>query len=99
MRQLLDAKVNDLYKVLSVQAESLDRNQLGVAEVARKVNAGSCMEIGEVVRDLLRWKSRFVLRRVRCCRPAAISRARSRSSPACRRRRIHKIRRQVGVAA
>lgn len=59
-RPLLDGKkVKDLYKVLA--GTSGRRSTAGnpierCRELARKVNAGSCMEIGEVVRDLLRWK-------------------------------------------
>ena len=37
--------------LVSLGCEGFDRGEL-----ARKINAGSCMEIGEVVRDLLRWK-------------------------------------------
>jgi CarD family transcriptional regulator len=60
IRQLLDGKkVKDLYKVLSGTGKSRSTagNQMErCRELARKVNAGSCMEIGEVVRDLMRWK-------------------------------------------
>jgi RNA polymerase-interacting CarD/CdnL/TRCF family regulator len=60
IRPLLDGKkVKDLYKVLA--GSGTRRTTAGnpmerTRELARKVNAGSCMEIGEVVRDLLRWK-------------------------------------------
>ena len=60
IRPLLDGKkVKDLYKVLSGTGKSRSTagNQMErCRELARKVNAGSCMEIGEVVRDLMRWK-------------------------------------------
>jgi len=61
IRPLLDGKkVHELYRVLS--GTSRRRPTTGnpverTRELARKVNNGSCLEIGEVVRDLLRWKS------------------------------------------
>ena len=60
IRPLLDVKkVKDLFKMLSDagKSRSTTGNQMErCRELARKVNAGSCMEIGEVVRDLTRWK-------------------------------------------
>jgi CarD family transcriptional regulator len=61
VRPLLDGKkVKELYKVLAANGRrrSTAGNPLERArELSRKVNAGSCMELGEVVRDLLRWKN------------------------------------------
>jgi len=65
IRPLLDGKkVKDLYKVLA--GSSKRRVTAGnpmerTRELARKINAGTCMEIGEVVRDLLRWKKQSSL--------------------------------------
>lgn len=65
IRPLLDGKkVKELYKVLagSSKRRSTAGNPLERArELSRKVNAGSCMELGEVVRDLMRWKSQVNL--------------------------------------
>lgn len=61
IRPLLDGKkVKDLYKVLSAAPglRSTAGNPLERArELSRRVNAGSCMELGAVVRDLLQWKT------------------------------------------
>jgi CarD family transcriptional regulator len=65
IRPLLDGKkVKELYKVLA--GNSKRRSTAGnpaerARELSRKVNAGSCMELGEVVRDLLRWKTQVNL--------------------------------------
>lgn len=65
IRPLLDGKkVKELYKVLA--GSSRRRSTAGnpterARELSRKVNAGSCMELGEVVRDLLRWKTQVNL--------------------------------------
>ena len=53
-------KLKDLYKVLSSKPA---RRVTGgnwterCKELERKINKGSCLELGEVVRDLLRWKN------------------------------------------
>jgi CarD family transcriptional regulator len=107
IRQLLDGKkVKDLYKVLSGSGKnrSTAGNQMErCRELARKVNAGSCMEIGEVVRDLLRWKSQKSLsfEEVRLLQTGCNHLAREVAvvtgiSP---EDAIHRIREQVGVAA
>jgi CarD family transcriptional regulator len=60
IRPLLNnRKLKDLYKVLS--AKSSKRVTGGnwaerCKEIERKINTGSYLEIGEVVRDLMRWK-------------------------------------------
>jgi len=57
---LTNRKLKELFKVLS--AKSHKRVTGGnwaerCKELERKINSGSCMELGEVVRDLMRWKS------------------------------------------
>jgi len=107
IRPLLDGKkVKDLFKVLSGSGKSRSTvgNQMErCRELARKVNAGSCMEIGEVVRDLLRWKMQKSLsfEEVRLLQTGCNHLAREVAvvtgiSP---EDAIHKIREQVGVAA
>lgn len=60
IRPLLNTrKLKELYKVLS--AKSRRRVTGGnwterCKEIERKINSGSCLELGEVVRDLMRWK-------------------------------------------
>lgn len=60
LRPLLDSrKLKELFRVLS--AEGNDRVTGGnwtdrCRELDRKINSGSCLELGEVVRDLMRWK-------------------------------------------
>jgi CarD family transcriptional regulator len=56
---LTSRKLKELFKVLS--AESSRRVTGGnwterCKEIERKINSGSCLELGEVVRDLMRWK-------------------------------------------
>jgi CarD family transcriptional regulator len=107
IRPLLDGKkVKDLFKVLSDSGKSRSTvgNQMErCRELARKVNAGSCMEIGEVVRDLLRWKTQKSLsfEEVRLLQTGCNHLAREVAvvtgiSP---EDAIHRIREQVGVAA
>ena len=107
IRPLLDGKkVKDLFKVLSGSGKSRSTvgNQMErCRELSRKVNAGSCMEIGEVVRDLLRWKSQKSLsfEEVRLLQTGCNHLAREVAvvtgiSP---EDAIHRIREQVGVAA
>ncbi len=57
---LTNRKLKELFKVLS--AKSHKRVTGGnwaerCKELERKINSGSCLELGEVVRDLMRWKS------------------------------------------
>ncbi len=60
IRPLLNnRKLKELYKILS--AKSSRRVTGGnwterCKEIERKINSGSCLELGEVVRDLMRWK-------------------------------------------
>jgi CarD family transcriptional regulator len=60
IRPLLGGKkLNELFKVLS--AKSRRRVTGGnwterCKEIERRINSGSCLELGEVVRDLMRWK-------------------------------------------
>ncbi len=60
IRPLLNSrKLKELFKVLS--AKSRKRVTGGnwterCKEIERKINSGSCLELGEVVRDLMRWK-------------------------------------------
>ena len=107
IRQMIDGKNdNDLDKVLSGSGKnrSTAGNQMErCRELARKVNAGSCMEIGEVVRDLLRWKTQKSLsfEEVRLLQTGCNHLAREGAvvtgiSP---EDAIHRIREQVGVAA
>jgi len=62
IRPLLDArKLKELFKVLG--ARSRKRVTGGnwterCKEIERKINSGSYVELGEVVRDLMRWKKR-----------------------------------------
>lgn len=56
---LTSRKLKDLFKVLS--SRSRPRVTGGnwterCKEIERKINSGSCLELGEVVRDLMRWK-------------------------------------------
>lgn len=56
---LTNRKLKELFKVLS--AKSRRRVTGGnwterCKEIERKINSGSCLELGEVVRDLMRWK-------------------------------------------
>lgn len=56
---LTNRKLKELYKILS--AKSRRRVTGGnwterCKEIERKINSGSCLELGEVVRDLMRWK-------------------------------------------
>jgi CarD family transcriptional regulator len=61
IRPLLnERKLKELFKVLS--ARSNRKRVTGgnwterCKEIERKINSGSCLELGEVVRDLMRWK-------------------------------------------
>ena len=91
IRPLLDGKrIKELFKILA--AESGKKVTGGnwaerCKEIERRINTGSCLELGEVVRDpdpLER--PRGFHSRSRCCLrpPAAISRARSRPLKASR---------------
>lgn len=56
---LTSRKLKELFKILS--AKSRRRVTGGnwterCKEIERKINSGSCLELGEVVRDLMRWK-------------------------------------------
>lgn len=60
LRPLLSTrKIKELYRILSAKGS---RRVTGgnwtdrCRELERKINAGSCLELGEVVRDLMRWK-------------------------------------------
>ena len=60
IRPLLNnRKLKELFKVLSARGR---RRVTGgnwterCKEIERKINSGSCLELGEVVRDLMRWK-------------------------------------------
>jgi CarD family transcriptional regulator len=107
IRPLLDGKkVKDLFKVLSGSGKSRSTagNQLErCRELARKVNAGTCMEIGEVVRDLLRWKSQKSLsfEEVRLLQTGCnhLAREVAVATGISPEDAIHRIREQVGVAA
>jgi CarD family transcriptional regulator len=107
IRPLLDGKkVKDLFKVLSGSGKSRSTagNQLErCRELARKVNAGTCMEIGEVVRDLMRWKMQKSLsfEEVRLLQTGCNHLAREVAVAAgiSPEDAIHRIREQVGVAA
>lgn len=56
---LTTRKMKELFKILSARGR---RRVTGgnwterCKEIERKINSGSCLELGEVVRDLLRWK-------------------------------------------
>ena len=107
IRPLLDGKKpKDLYKVLA--GTSNRRSTAGnpaerARELARKVNNGSCMEIGAVVRDLLRWKtqSNLSFEEVRLLQTGCNHLAREVAvvTGITTEDAIHKIREQVGVAA
>ena len=107
IRPLLDGKkLKDLYKVLS--GSSKRRSTAGnpaerARELARKVNHGSCMEIGEVVRDLLRWKTQTSLsfEEVRLLQTGCnhLAREVAVATGITPEDAIHQIREQVGVAA
>jgi RNA polymerase-interacting CarD/CdnL/TRCF family regulator len=107
VRPLLDGmKVKDLFKVLA--STSRGRSTAGnpaerARELARKVNAGSCMEIGAVVRDLMRWKTQSSLsfEEVRLLQTGCnhLAREVSVATGISPEDAIHKIREQVGVAA
>ena len=107
IRPLLDGKkVKDLFKVLSDSGKSRSTagNQMErCRELARKVNAGSCMEIGEVVRDLLRWKTQKGLsfEEVRLLQTGCnhLAREVAVATGISPEDAIHRIREQVGVAA
>jgi len=107
IRPLLDGKkVKDLFKVLSGSGKSRSTagNQMErCRELARKVNAGSCMEIGEVVRDLLRWKTQKGLsfEEVRLLQTGCnhLAREVAVATGITPEDAIHRIREQVGVAA
>jgi len=107
IRPLLDGKkVKDLFKVLSGSGKSRSTagNQMErCRELARKVNAGSCMEIGEVVRDLLRWKTQKGLsfEEVRLLQTGCnhLAREVAVATGISPEDAIHRIREQVGVAA
>jgi CarD family transcriptional regulator len=107
IRPLLDGKkVKDLFKVLSGSGKSRSTagNQLErCRELARKVNAGSCMEIGEVVRDLMRWKMQKSLsfEEVRLLQTGCnhLAREVAVATGISPEDAIHRIREQVGVAA
>jgi CarD family transcriptional regulator len=60
LRPLLSTrKIKELYRILAAKGS---RRVTGgnwtdrCRELERKINSGSCMELGEVVRDLMRWK-------------------------------------------
>jgi CarD family transcriptional regulator len=56
---LTNRKLKELFKILSAKSK---RRVTGgnwterCKEIERKINSGSCLELGEVVRDLMRWK-------------------------------------------
>lgn len=107
IRPLLDGKkINELYKVLAATCKR--RPTAGnpaerCRELARKVNAGSCLEIGEAVRDLLHWKCQKNLsfEEVRLLQTACghLAREVSVATGISPEDAIHKIREHVGVAA
>jgi len=99
-------KIKDLFKVLS----SSGRRRVTAGnptercrELARKVNAGSCLEIGEVVRDLMHWKSQSNLsfEEVRLLQTGCnhLAREVAIATGISPEDAIHKIREQIGVAA
>ena len=60
IRPLLDGKkLKELFKILSAKSK---RRVTGgnwaerCKDIERRINSGSCLELGEVVRDLTRWK-------------------------------------------
>jgi len=107
IRPLLESKkVKELFKLLSGSGKNRSTvgNQMErCRELARKVNAGSCMEIGEVVRDLLRWKSQKNLsfEEVRLLETGCnhLAREVAMATGTTPEDAIHRIREQVGVAA
>jgi CarD family transcriptional regulator len=56
---LTNRRLKELFKILSSKSR---RRVTGgnwterCKEIERKINSGSCLELGEVVRDLMRWK-------------------------------------------
>jgi CarD family transcriptional regulator len=107
IRPLLDGKKpKDLYKVL---AESSNRRSTAgnpaerARELSRKVNYGSCMEIGAVVRDLLRWKmtSSLSFEEIRLLQTGCnhLAREVAVATGITPEDAISRIREQVGVAA
>jgi CarD family transcriptional regulator len=107
IRPLLDGKkVKDLFKVLSGSSRSRATGGNPAErcrELARKVNTGSCMEIGEVVRDLMHWKSQKSLsfEEVRLLQAGCnhLAREVAVATGISPEDAIHKIREQIGVAA
>lgn len=107
IRPLLDGKkVKDLYKVLS--GSSKCRPTAGnpaerARDLARRVNNGSCMEIGAAVRDLLRWKksSNLSFEEVRLLQTGCnhLAREVAVATGITPEDAISRIREQVGVAA
>jgi CarD family transcriptional regulator len=99
-------KIKDLFRVLS----SSGRGRVTAGnpaercrELARKINAGSCLEIGEVVRDLMHWKrqSNLSFEEVRLLQTGCNHLAREVAIAAgiSPEDAIHKIREQIGIAA
>jgi|PlaIllAssembly_1097288.scaffolds.fasta_scaffold76033_2 CarD family transcriptional regulator len=107
IRPLLDGKrVNDLFKVLA--GTSGRRSTAGnpaerARELARKMNTGTCMEIGAAVRDLMRWKREKSLsfEEIRLLQTGFnhLAREVAVATGVSPEDAIHKIREQVGVAA
>ncbi len=107
IRPLLDGKkVKELYKVLA--GSSRRRSTAGnpterARDLSRKVNAGSCMELGEVVRDLLRWKTQVNLsfEEIRLLQTGCdhLAREVAVATGISHKDAIDRIREQVGVAA
>lgn len=107
IRPLLDGKkVKDLFKVLA--GETGRRSTAGnpaerARELARRVNSGSCMEIGAAVRDLLRRKreSSLSFEEIRLLQTGCSHLARevAVATGVTPEDAINQIREQVGVAA
>lgn len=107
IRPILDGKkIKDLYKVLASAGRR--RSNAGnpaerARELSRKINCGSCMEIGEVVRDLMRWKSETSLsfEEVRLLQTgfSHLAREVAVATGISPEDAVHRIREQVGVAA
>jgi len=107
IRPVLDGKkIKDLYKVLA--GSSRRRSTAGnpterARELSRKINCGSCLEIGEVVRDLMRWKkeSNLSFEEVRLLQTGFnhLAREVAVATGISPEDAIHRIREQVGVAA
>jgi CarD family transcriptional regulator len=107
IRPLLQRKhVKDLFKVLS----SSGRRRVTAGnptercrELARKINAGTCLEIGEVVRDLMHWKSQSSLsfEEVRLLQTGCnhLAREIAIATGTTPEDAIHTIREHIGVAA